>query len=84
MKEAVDGCQTPLCSDQQLNMDKLVAFGSDCAALRMGNRNGVAAKLMQAVPWIIATHCVAHSLYWQLMKFCIYIKRFKSILGQLY
>ena len=34
-----------LCSNHQLNMDKLVAFGSDGAAVMMGNQNSVAAQV---------------------------------------
>ena len=67
MKEAVDGCAgtimavlRKLCGDHQLNMDKLAAFGSDGAAVMMGNWNGVVAQLKQDVPWIIANHCVVH------------------------
>ena len=69
MKEAVDGhadtimvVLSKLYSDHQLNNDKLVAFGSDGAAVMMGNQNGVAAQLKQAVPWIITNHCLAHRL----------------------
>ena len=49
-----------------------------------GNQNGVAAQLKQAVPWIIANHCVAHRLTLasaQAADEIPYIKRFKSILG---
>ena len=49
-----------LCSDHQLNMDKLAAFGSYGAAVMMGNQNGVAAQPKQVVPLIIANHCVPH------------------------
>ena len=42
-------------------MNKLVAFGSNGAAVMIENQNGVAAQLNQAVPWIIANHCVAQA-----------------------
>ena len=50
----------------------------------MENQNGVAAQLKQAVPWIIANHCVAHRLALataQAADKIPYTKTFKSILG---
>ena len=68
-------------------MDKLAAFGSDSAAIMMGNLNGVAAQLKQAVPWIITNPFVAHRLALataQAADKIVYIKRCKSDLRQLH
>ena len=53
----------------------------------VGRRNGVSALLKQMVPWVIANHCVAHSLALasaQAADEILYFKKFKAILGQLY
>ena len=41
---------------------KLVAFGSDGAAVILGNNNGVIALLQTLQPSIIAMHCSGHRL----------------------
>ena len=92
MMEIKDGCALSaiheLCKQKDLDIDrKLVAFGSDGAAVMIGVHNGVAALLKQRSPWIIANHCVAHQLALasaQAADEGPYIKKFKSILGQLY
>ena len=64
-----------------------MAFGSDGAAVMMGQRGGVAAQLKKEIPWIVTNHCVAHRLALatsQAADQVPYIKRFKLILGQLY
>ena len=95
MVEVTDGCATSilaaiqqLCDREHLDIDhKLVAFGSDGAAVMIGVRGGVAALLKQTSPWIIANHCVAHRLALasaQAADEVSYVQKFKAILGQLY
>ena len=38
----------------------MVMFTSDGAAVMLGRRNGVAAKLRERVPHLVPQHCVAH------------------------
>lgn len=52
-----------LCEREHLDIHcKLVAFGSDGAAVMVGVRGGVAALLKEISPWVIANHCAAHRL----------------------
>ena len=77
-----------LCQHENIDLDhKLVAFGSDGAAVMIGVRGGVAALLKEVTPWIITNHCVAHWLALasaQAANEVPYVKKFKAILGQLY
>jgi len=41
-------------------IENMCGFGSDEASAMIGNRNGVAAKLKEKVPWLVNNHCVAH------------------------
>ena len=93
--EIPDGCaQTilsairELCEKYELDLSgKLVAFGSDGAAVMIGCRSGVSTLLKQISPWVIANHCVAHRLALacaQAADEVPYLKRFKAVLGQLY
>ena len=43
-----------------VNKGSLVGFASDGASVVTGVRNGVAARLRNEVPHVIAIHCVAH------------------------
>lgn len=42
--------------------EKLVGMGSDGASVMLGKNNGVAAKLRQQQPTLVAVHCYAHKL----------------------
>ncbi|KAJ8352273.1 hypothetical protein SKAU_G00237490 [Synaphobranchus kaupii] len=42
--------------------ERLVGFSSDGAAVNVGCRNGVAARLQQEVNHLVSIHCVAHRL----------------------
>ena len=77
-----------LCDREHLDIqNKLVAFGSDRAAVMIGARSGVATLLKHICPWMISNHCVAHRLALaagQAAEEVAYIKKFKAILSQLY
>ena len=77
-----------LCEEEGFDIDgKLVAFGSDGAAVMIGRHSGVATLLKQKSPWLIANHCVAHRLALasaQAADAVPYVKKFKAILDQLY
>ena len=49
-------------SKLQIPLEKVAAFGSDGAAVMVGRRNGVATKLKDRIPHLVAIHCVAHRL----------------------
>ena len=44
----------------RLELHKMVMFTSDGAAVILGRRNGVAAKLKERIPHLVQQHCVAH------------------------
>ena len=75
-----------LCEKENLDIEnKLVAFGSDGAAIMIGSRGGVATLLKQKCP--ISNHCVAHRLALaaaQAADEVAYVKKIKAILSQLY
>ena len=41
--------------------DKLVGLGSDGASVMMGRHSGVGVRLKSVAPFLVHTHCVAHS-----------------------
>ena len=41
---------------------RLVGFGSDGAAVNLGSKSGVAARLKQEVEHLVSIHCTAHRL----------------------
>ena len=41
---------------------RLVGFGSDGAAVNLGSKSGVAARLKQEVEYLVSIHCTAHIL----------------------
>ena len=95
MEEVADGRADTImrvlkkvCNDHHLDIErKLVAFGSDGAAVMIGQHGGVAAQPKQLSPWVIANHCVAHRLALasaQAADEITYVKKFKMILSQLY
>ena len=77
-----------LCDREHLDVgNKLVAFGSDGAAVMIGARSGVATLIKEMCPWLISNHCVAHRLALaagQTADEITYVKTFKAILSQLY
>ena len=46
----------------KLDVESMVAFCSDGAAVNMGCRSGVATLLKQDAPWLIVMHCLNHVL----------------------
>ena len=77
-----------MCDQEHLDIDnKLVAFGSDGAAVMIGASRGVATLLKQTCPWLISNHYVAHLLALaanQAADEVAYVGKFKAILTQLY
>ena len=77
-----------VCEQERLDIgNKLVAFGSDGAAVMIGSRGGVATLLKEMAPWLISNHCVAHRLALaaaQAADEVAYVQKFKAILAQLY
>lgn len=77
-----------MCKDLDLSMnEKMCGFGSDGASAMIGNRNGVAAKLKEKVPWLVNNHCVAHRLALASSQAAVtiaYMKKFKDIVAQLF
>lgn len=49
-------------TDKQLVFNRLMGFGSDGASVMIGRRTGVATRLKQRNPYLVAIHCVAHRL----------------------
>ena len=46
-----------------IDIQKMVMFTSDGAAVMLGKRNGVAKLLQNSVPHLVEQHCVAHREY---------------------
>ena len=76
------------CAKMDLDIHKqLVALGSDGASVMLGCRGGVSTLLKERIPYLISNHCVAHRLALvcgQAADEIPYLKKFKSILHQLY
>lgn len=73
--------------DNRIPLKNMVAFGSDGAAVMVGNKNGVAAQLRSEVPYLLSNHCVAHRLALasaQAASEIPYLKKFKRIVEQLF
>lgn len=77
-----------LCEDLNLDMrNRLCGLGSDGASVMLGARGGVSKLLKDRVPFLAAHHCIAHRLALacgQSADEISYLKRFKSVLDQLY
>ena len=77
-----------LCEDLHLDMCTcLCSLGSDGASVMVGARGGVAKLLKDCVPFLVSHHCIAHRLALacgQSADEVTYLKRFKSVLDQLY
>ena len=77
-----------LCDDLDLDMrNRLCGLGSDGASVMLGVRGGVSKRLKDKVPFLAAHHCIAHRLVLacgQSADEISYLKRFKSVLDQLY
>ena len=77
-----------LCDDLDLDMhNHLCGLGSDGASVMLGVRGGVSKLLKDKVPFLAAHHCIAHRLALacgQSANEVSYLKRFKSVLDQLY
>ena len=49
-------------TDKELAFSKLMGFGSDGASVMTGTVIGVGTRLDRSDPYLVAIHCVAHSL----------------------
>lgn len=76
------------CGKMELDVRKqLFALGSDGASVMLGCKGGVSKLMKDCVPYLIANHCIAHRLALacgQAANEINYLKKFKSILDQLY
>ena len=75
------------CNSKEINLNKVMAFGSDGAAVMIGQRTGVSARLKERNPLMINIHCVAHRLALaasQASDDIPYLKKFKNIIHNLY
>ena len=76
------------CREMELDIHKkLVGLGSDGDSVMLGCRGGVSTLMKEQAPFLIANHCVAHRLALacgQAADEIKYLKKFKSILDQLY
>ena len=73
--------------DTKLDKEKFRGIGTDGASTMMGCHNGVVARLKAVTPSAIGVHCAAHRLNLasvQTGDSIPYIKRFNSIVRQLY
>ena len=67
--------------------NRLCELGSDGASVMLGVRGGVSKLLKDEAPFLVANHCIAHRLALacgQSSNEITYLKRFESILDQLY
>ena len=67
--------------------NQLCGLGSDGASVMLGVCGGVSKLLKDRVPFLAAHHCIAHRLALacgQSADEISYLKRFKSVLDQLY
>ncbi|KAE8293775.1 hypothetical protein D5F01_LYC06711 [Larimichthys crocea] len=74
-------------SSADLDINKMAGFGSDGAAVMVGRRNGVAAKLRGDNQKLVNIHCIAHRLALasaQAADGITYLMKFKDLIGQLY
>ena len=53
-------CQ--VCDELQLDLQKLCGLGSDGASVMLGVHGGVSTLLKEQTPFLVANHCIAHSL----------------------
>ena len=76
-----------LCQNMNLDMhNRLCGLGSDGASVMLGIR-GVSKLLKDRVPFLVSHHCIAHRLalaYGQSANEIQYLRKFKSVLDQLY
>ena len=74
-------------NEKQLPFSNLMGFGSDRAAVMTGRISGVATRLRQYKPFLVAVHCSAHRLARACSQAGVkvpYVKKFKKSLSTLY
>ena len=65
----------------------LVSCNFDGAAVMMGNRSGVATRIIDDFPWVTAIHCVAHKLELGVLdavKTFDYLKKFEDCVKKIF
>ena len=84
----ITGALLQFCGKMEFDIrTKLFALGSDGSSVMLGCRGGVSTLMKEHVPYLVANHCVAHRLALtcgQAADEIPYLKKFKSILDQLY
>ena len=60
--EVLVNCIFDVFKEENLPVKKIIGFGSDDAAVMVGRKNGVAARLKNPSPHLISIHCMAHRL----------------------
>jgi hypothetical protein len=58
----IKSCILMLLKSWGLSLPHLVGIATDGAAVMVGEENGVAAKLTEYCPFLVANHCIAHRL----------------------
>ena len=73
--------------EKQIDISKVIGFGSDGAAVMTGSKNGVATRFRSKCPHIVSIHCMAHRLNLctsQASRNIPYMKQFEETFTQLY
>ena len=60
--ETIERALLQFCEATEISTRKVVGFGSDGAAVMIGNRTGVSIRLRAHNTYMINIHCVAHRL----------------------
>ena len=62
-----------------LDLKKLVGFGSDGCSTMLGKKGGVALKLQQWSPCLLAFHCPAHRLQLAILDIAGKVQTFRCV-----
>ena len=85
--ETIERALLDFCEAAEIDMRKVMGFGSDGAAVMIGRRSGVSTRLRVHNPFMINIHCVAHRLALaaaQAFESIPYLKKFKNTVHSLY
>ena len=78
---------TNICNELGIDHQKIAGFGSDGAAVMLGNNSGVGVRMQSINKCIIVVHCVAHRLALAsagAAKSVPYLGKFQKILNSIY
>ena len=85
--ETIERALLDFCEATEIDMQKVMGFGSDGAAVMISRRSGVSTHLRVHNPFMINIHCVAHRLALaaaQASESIPYLKKFKNTVHSLY